>query len=110
MHAVLELFLRLLDILSTSNNGLNARRAGSNAHTCPDKHRHCHLYDVNLVLPLSRRHLSQKGQKCLLRKIICEASAGKGKLTTDFFFNPLKEVRELFDRKVSQRLMPQQLI
>ena len=109
MHAVLKLFLRLLHILSTSNNGFNTRRVGSNAHTCPDKHRHCQLYDVNLVLPVSRRHLSQKGQKCLLRKIICEASAGKGKLTTDIFFNPLKEVRELFDRKVSQRLMPQQL-
>ena len=97
----LKLFSRLVYILITSYNEINAQRGGSNEHTCPYTYRHCHLYDVNLVLPFSRRPLCQKAQKYILRKIICEASAGKGKLTTDIFFNPLKEVRELFDGELT---------
>ena len=84
-----------------------AQRGSSNAHTCPHKLRHCHHCDVMLMLPLSRRTLSQRAQSAPSRKSICKASAGKGKLTTDIFFNPLKEVRELFDGKLAIRERPE---
>ena len=94
-------------ILNKSHDCFGAQRGSSNAHTCPHKHRHCHHCDVMLMLPLSRRTLSQRAQSAPSRKSICKASAGKGKLTTDIYFNPLKEVRELFDGKLTIRERPE---
>ena len=69
---------------------------------------------MKLLLPLPRRPLYQRAQSAPPRKSICKASAGKGKLTTDIFFNPLKEVRDIhqweaYDRRVSRPLMLQHL-
>ena len=85
------------NILSKSHDCFDAQRGSSNVHTCPHKHRHCHHCDVMLMLSLFARTLSQRAQSAPSRTSVCKASAGKGKFTTDIFFNPLKEVRELFD-------------